>query len=364
MPIKLDFTNYTLQFAFDAGTSRGVLKEKPGIILKIYDSSNPNMFGLGEAGPLRGLSMEELDDLPDVIKTLQDDIRPLKFPTDSEAAFHFAHQLLPSGYPSLRFALETALLDYINGGSRIIFKNSFTTGSESLPINGLIWMGEKDFMLKQIKEKLEAGYTCLKLKIGAIDFDTECDILAGIRKKYNAEDITIRVDANGAFKPAEALAKLDRLSKFQLHSIEQPIQAGQWEAYHVLCDRSPVPIALDEELIGIEQKHQKAELLDFIKPPFIVLKPTLLGGFMATREWIELADKRKIGWWMTSALESNIGLNAIAQFTAEFSIKLPQGLGTGQLYNNNFTSPLFISHGFLNSGQSNVWDFRPLTFDR
>ncbi|MEQ8811141.1 MAG: o-succinylbenzoate synthase [Imperialibacter sp.] len=364
MPLKLDFTTHTLQFTFDAGTSRGVLKEKPSILLKLYDPSDTKMFGLGEAGPLRGLSMEDIDDLPDIIKTLQSDILPVRTPGSTEDALHLAHQLVPSGYPSLRFALETALLDFNHGGSGIIFKNSFTTGSQSIPINGLIWMGDRDFMLKQIKEKLDTGYTCLKLKIGAIDFETECEILAGIRKQFGPNDITLRVDANGAFKPAEALEKLEKLSQYQLHSIEQPVQAGQWEAYHVLCSRSPVPIALDEELIGVEQKAMKAELLDFIKPQFIVLKPSLLGGFMATREWIDLAEKRNVGWWMTSALESNIGLNAIAQFTAEFPINRPQGLGTGQLYNNNFTSPLFISHGFLNSGQAKVWDFHQLTFDK
>jgi o-succinylbenzoate synthase len=364
MPLKLDFTAHTLQFTFDAGTSRGVLKEKSSILLKLSDSSDPGRFGLGEAGPLRGLSMEEIDDLPEIVKTLQSDILPMRIPASTQEALHMAHQLVPSGYPSLRFALETALLDLVNGGSGIIFKNSFTTGSMSIPINGLIWMGDRDFMLKQIGEKLEAGYTCLKMKIGAIDFETECEILAGIRKEYGPDDITLRVDANGAFKPADALQQLDKLSSYHLHSIEQPIQAGQWEAYHVLCSRSPIPIALDEELVGVEQKAAKAELLDFIKPQFVVLKPTLLGGFMATNEWIDLAEKRQIGWWMTSALESNIGLNAIAQFTAEFPVNMPQGLGTGQLYNNNFTSPLFISHGFLNSGHSNVWDFRQLNFEK
>jgi len=348
MPLKLDFTTHTLQFTFHAGTSRGVLREKPGIFLRLSDTVDPKTFGYGEAGPLRGLSMEDLDDLPDVVRTLQSDILPVRSPGSVEEALHLAHQLVPSGYPSVRFALETALLDLLNGGSGVIFNNAFTEGKLPIPINGLIWMGDKDFMLRQIKEKLEAGYTCLKMKIGAIDFDTECEILAGIRKAYGPEDITLRVDANGAFKPADSLVKLERLSQYKLHSIEQPLQAGQWEAYHVLCNRSPVPVALDEELIGVEEKGRKAELLDFIKPQFVVLKPSLLGGFMATREWIELAEKRKIGWWMTSALESNIGLNAIAQFTAEFPLHTPQGLGTGQLYNNNFTSPLFISHGFLN----------------
>lgn len=364
MAIKIDHTVHTLQFTFDAGTSRGVLKEKSSMIIKLYEAANAGIFGLGEAGPLIGLSPEDIDDLREAISTLEGDLLPARVPASVKEALQLAQQLVPSGYPSLRFALETALLDLMNGGSRVIFKNSFTTGSQPIPINGLIWMGDRDFMLRQIAEKLEAGYTCLKLKIGAIDFDTECEILAGIRKQYGPEDIVLRVDANGAFNPAGALAKLERLSKFSLHSIEQPIQAGQWEAYHVLCQRTPVPIALDEELTGVEKKVAKAELLDFIKPQHIVLKPTLLAGFQSVREWIELAEARKTGWWITSALESNIGLNAIAQFAAEFPIRLPQGLGTGQLYHNNFTSPLFITHGSLNSGQSNVWDFNDLSFDQ
>lgn len=364
MSLKLDFTPHTLRFKFDAGTSRGVLREKTTYIIRVFDDSRPQVFGLGEAGPLKGLSVDEVDDLPEAIRALEGDLSEARAPASSVEALQLVHQVVPGEYPSLRFALETALLDLLNGGVRTVFNNQFSVGTQAIPINGLIWMGDKQFMLEQISAKLDAGYNCLKMKIGAIDFDTECEILGSIRKQFTAEDVTLRVDANGAFKPAEALQRLDRLSAFQLHSIEQPIQPGQWEAYHVLCNRTPVPIALDEELIGVEERGRKAELLDFIRPQHVVLKPTLLGGFRATKEWIELAEKQEIGWWITSALESNVGLNAIAQFTAEFPIALPQGLGTGQLYHNNFTSPLFISHGFLHSGQSNVWDFRELNFKK
>ena len=362
MSLKLDWTTHTLHFSFDAGTSRGVLREKTSWIIKIYHPQTPSVFGLGEAGPLKGLSQEEEEDFPSVFKSLREALLTIKMPADEMEVLNLAGQLVSSVYPSVRFALETALLDLLNGGTRKIFHNPFSLGKMPLPINGLIWMGDKAFMQKQIKEKLSDGYKCLKMKIGSIDFATELDIIAGIRKKYSPNDLMIRLDANGAFSTSEALTKLEKLERYKIHSIEQPVQPGQWEAYHVLCNRTPIPIALDEELIAIETSQRKAELLDFIQPQFIVIKPTLLGGIRESLEWIEMADKRKIGWWATSALESNIGLNAIAQFAAQFSGNKIHGLGTGQLYKNNFTSPLFVSHGYLNSGTSNVWDLRELSF--
>lgn len=362
MPLKLEYTSHTLDFTFDAGTSRGVMREKSGYFIRVSDKSYPTIFGLGEAAPLRGLSVELLEDIPDALKNLQTELETVNAPTTAAGVYNLVHQLVPSDFPSVRFALETALLDLLHGGERLPFPGDFSRGNKSIAINGLIWMGDKKFMLEQIKAKLDAGYTCLKMKIGAIDFDTELEILAGIRKQFSPGQITLRVDVNGAFKANEALAKLAKLEPFGLHSIEQPVQPGQWEAYHVLCQRSAVPIALDEELIGITDKARKAELLDFIRPPFIILKPTLLGGFHATQEWIDLANARKTGWWITSALESNIGLNAIAQFTAGLGTTLPQGLGTGQLYSNNFASPLFISNGFLNSTAAASWDTRLLVF--
>lgn len=231
--------------------------------------------------------------------------------------------------------------------------NGFSRSEEGIPINGLIWMGDKKFMQEQIEQKLKAGYTCLKLKIGSLDFTTELELLQSIREVAPGNSLTVRVDANGAFTPQEAFKKLERLAKYDLHSIEQPIRQGQHEEMAQLCAYTPVPVALDEELIGVQGSTAKAALLDTIKPQYIILKPTLVGGMAASAEWIQLAENRSIGWWVTSALESNIGLNAISQFTAQYNVAMPQGLGTGQLYHNNIPSPLQIEHGAL-------W-FRPTT---
>jgi L-alanine-DL-glutamate epimerase-like enolase superfamily enzyme len=214
-------------------------------------------------------------------------------------------------------------------------------------------MGEKDFMLEQINEKFEQGFDCIKMKIGAIDFKQELELLTYIRERYSKDQITLRVDANGAFSPEEALAKLHELAEFDLHSIEQPIAAGNWEAMRKLCEATPLPIALDEELIGVENK---GELLDAIRPQHIILKPTLLGGILETKEWITLAEERNIGWWMTSALESNIGLNAIAQLADSLGASIPQGLGTGKLYQNNLKSPLEIDQGHIRYNSQIVWE--------
>lgn len=264
--------------------------------------------------------------------------------------------LVPTSYPALRFALETAALDLMNGGERIILENSFSAGRQEIPINGLVWMGGKRLMLDRIKKKIEAGFDCIKIKIGAINLEEELELLKFIRSTYTADDIVIRLDANGAFSESEVLDILHRLSKFEIHSIEQPIQAGNWEAMSKVCSESPIPTALDEELIGILDQDQKTSLIEAICPQFIILKPTLVGGLEQSREWIELADEHGIGWWMTSALESNIGLNAIAQFVSEYDTILPQGLGTGQLFHNNIPSPLYIRNGNLGYDQDSQWD--------
>jgi L-alanine-DL-glutamate epimerase-like enolase superfamily enzyme len=253
---------------------------------------------------------------------------------------HSPHEL--QNWPSIRFGLETALLDLKNGAQRELFPSAFTLGKASVPINGLIWMGTEESMRKQIREKLNAGFRCIKMKIGAIDFSTELQLLKEIRKEFKENDLCLRVDANGAFQPHDALEKLKRLSDFQLHSIEQPIAAGQWKLMAELCKKSPVPIGLDEELIGISTKMDMDKIIEDIKPAYLILKPSLHGGFNICEKWIELADKNKIGWWITSALESNIGLNAIAQWTFQLGVKTEQGLGTGQLFTNNFDSPLQI----------------------
>ena len=235
-----------------------------------------------------------------------------------------------------------------------LFPSLFTKGKAAISINGLIWMGSENAMIKQIKTKIKAGFRCIKIKIGAIDFEKEIRILKFIRQQYKNEKISIRLDANGAFSTTDVLEKLYRLAKFDIHSIEQPIAPKQWKAMKELCKKSPIPIALDEELI---ENPNKKELLEKICPQYIILKPSLLGGFKATKEWIKMAEKHKIKWWITSALESNIGLNAITQWTFSFSPSIPQGLGTGNLYTNNFQSPLFVKKNTINYTPDIKWNF-------
>jgi len=235
-----------------------------------------------------------------------------------------------------------ALKDLKTEGNYKLFNNDFTNGNAGIPINGLIWMGDIDFMKRQIREKLDKGFRCLKMKIGALNFEEEFTVLKNIRSEYSPNDLELRVDANGAFSPLDVLQKLEKLSRLNLHSIEQPIKQGQMDEMADLCLQTPLPIALDEELIGVHKKDKRIELLDRINPQYIILKPALVGGFYSSEEWIELAENRKMGWWITSALESNIGLNAIAQWTASLNTTAYQGLGTGQLYENNIQSPLQI----------------------
>jgi len=238
-----------------------------------------------------------------------------------------------------------------------LFPSEFTKGEKSIPINGLVWMGTKEFMKIQIKEKISSGFSCIKMKIGAIDFDTELELLTSIRKEFSSKDIELRVDANGAFTPKEALEKLKHLSALEIHSIEQPIKQGQFEEMALLCEQTPLPIALDEELIGVFSETKKEEILQIIQPQFIILKPSLIGGFQGSTEWIEKAIKYNVSWWITSALESNVGLNAIAQFTYTLQNKMPQGLGTGGLYANNFEAPLEIEKGNLHYNNLKKWNF-------
>jgi len=287
---------------------------------------------LGECALFRGLSA---DDVPDYEKVLADLCWNINEYKDS-------YQEKFKKYPSIVFGLETAFADLAHGCRMRPFPSDFTQGKGHIKINGLIWVGPKDQMIAQVRSKIEAGFTCIKLKVGAHDFDEEVDMLRSIRSEFSRSDIELRVDANGAFSPEDALKKLDVLSKLDLHSIEQPIKAGNWEAMASLCKETSLPIALDEELIGVFEKEEKARLLQEIKPQFIVLKPSLHGAFCGTDEWISLAKEQHLGWWITSALESNIGLNAIAQWTYTQGVTMPQGLGTGQLYLNNLPSFLCL----------------------
>lgn len=346
MAFKLAYTRHNLQFKFDARTSRGSLTTHTAFYLIFSNSENPEVKGIGEVAPLAGLSVDYGPDLEGKIAAICRTFSARNH-TDFEAAKTWIMDQNLGSWPALKFGLETALLDYENGGQRILFPSDFTRGKSGIPINGLIWMGDETFMRNQIKQKLEAGYKVLKLKIGGLDFESELNILKAIRQEAGPETLTIRLDANGAFLPENALQKLEQLAEYQIHSIEQPIKPNQPFAMRKICQESPIPIALDEELIGVSEKVKRQGLLQYIQPQFIILKPTLVGGLAETRKWIALAEKQKIGWWLTSALESNIGLNAIAQFTATFPELIPQGLGTGQLYHNNVPSPLTIQEGNL-----------------
>ncbi|MEE9374296.1 MAG: o-succinylbenzoate synthase [Saprospiraceae bacterium] len=328
-------TRYDLLFRFDAGTSRGIMRQKTSWFLKL---EKDNRIGIGEFGILKGLSVENFDSFEeDINKNIREYSKETK-------KFNWSSL---NDFPVIKFGLEMAHLDLARHGNGILFDNAFTRGESSIPINGLVWMGDYRFMFEQIKEKIDMGFECIKIKIGAIDFEEELSLLKYMRSEFAKNDIEIRVDANGGFKPENALEKLKLLSDYHLHSIEQPIRQGQWEEMAKLCLDSPLPIALDEELIGISNATLKIKLLDTISPHYIIIKPSLLGGYMASEEWIALAKERKIGYWVTSALESNIGLNAIAQWTYEMDHTMPQGLGTGLLYHNNFEGPLYIKNGAL-----------------
>lgn len=346
---------HTLDFKFDAGTSRGVLRSKDSYYVAIRFQEGEEKEGWGEAGPLPKLSPDDVVDFERVLEGYLGRLSNEEICWSEEGILFFCSGFVGDGHPSIRFALETALLDLYHGGKRMILKNDFYSGKQAIPINGLIWMGEADFMSRQIEEKLAAGFTCIKMKIGAIDFEQEIRLLQTIRERFTAEEITLRVDANGAFSPREALGKLERLAALDLHSIEQPIKAGQVEEMAELCEKSPLDIALDEELIGICASEKREQLLRTIAPAYIILKPTLVGGIRDTQEWIALAEKLGIGWWMTSALESNVGLNAISQLTSQYTTTLPQGLGTGQLYHNNIASPLEINAGKIIYKQEGSW---------
>ena len=336
--MKVEIIPKTLHFKQPAGTSRGVYTTRNVWYIVITDQENPKHFGVGECAPLPALSC---DDVPEYLDVLTKTSRRLEenMKTNLENALTSLEEL--EAYPSIRFGVETALAHY-QARSLQFWHTPFSKGKEGIPINGLIWMGNFDEMYQRIEEKMQQGFRCIKMKIGAIDFEKELELLAHIRKHFTSEQIELRVDANGAFSPTDALDKLKRLSEYQLHSIEQPIRANQWQEMAELCKNTPLPIALDEELIGINNKQQKIELLDTIQPQYIILNPSLHGGIGGSEEWIELAAERGIGSWVTSALESNIGLNAIAQWTATLMPTLPQGLGTGMLFTDNIDYPLHI----------------------
>lgn len=344
--IKASYLKKTLHFIRPAGTSRGILHEKPVWYVFLHDDKEPEIKGIGECSYIPGLNAETENDIDKKIEEICYII--------NQGCFDF-NQWLPS-YPSINFGIETALIDLRSGGERKLFPSDFVSGNDCISINGLIWMGKRDEIIQQINEKLQKNYCCLKLKIGALDLDEELEILGYIRRHADSAKLELRLDANGAFKPCNVMNVLEKFSRFDVHSIEQPIARGQWRDMAYICNNSPVPIALDEELTGHLSSDEKAELINQIKPQYLVLKPGLLGGFNQALEYIQLAQKTGIGWWITSSLESNIGLNAIAQWTYTLGNNMPQGLGTGLLYKENVQSPLELSGDRLCFNTQKKWD--------
>ncbi len=330
--MKADYFKYILQFKRPSGTSRGVLLDKETFILEISDGGKK---GIGECAVFRGLSFDDRPDYEEKLKWLCENIQQ-----DPE----FLKEELKE-FPSIWFGYEQASLNLQYSG-KIYFPSEFTEGKSAITINGLIWMGDIDYMQEQIQDKLDQGFHCIKLKIG-VNWNSEREVLQQLRQNFSKEVLELRVDANGGFTADKAKTVLRQLADLHIHSIEQPVRAGNPYEMAALCAETPTPIALDEELIGIVNFEDKKTLLETIKPQYIILKPSLVGGFSGSDEWISLAEEQKIGWWITSALESNIGLNAIAQYTFTKKNPMPQGLGTGSLFTNNFTSDLDLKGELL-----------------
>ncbi len=339
--MQANWKKYTLQLKRPSRTSRGVLTSKDSYFLILEKDGEK---GIGECGLLKGLSVDDCPAYETHLNWLVDNI---EFPfTDLYCSL--------KEFPSIQFGLEMALKD-LESNNHIIFPSDFTEGKAMQAINGLIWMGTTGFIKEQFKQRLVDGFIVLKMKIGVESFEEEYAILKAIRQQYSSDEVELRLDANGAFKPEQALDILKRLSELDIHSVEQPIQKRQWQEMALLCEKSPLAIALDEELIGVFEEPQKRKLLRTIKPQYIILKPSFIGGFRASRKWIALAKETNVDWWATSALESNIGLNAIAQWNYTMNNPIPCGLGTGSLYTNNFASPLFIENGNIGYQPQKEW---------
>lgn len=342
--MKARFQKHILNFKSPSGTSRGVLTSKTSYFL-ILEAAGAT--GYGECSLLSGLSMDDRPGYEAQLETLCLALSNGESPPDLTT------------WPSIRMGYEMALRDLNSPEPFILYPSAFTRSEAGIAINGLVWMGTYEYMHNQMEELIAQGFRCIKIKIGAIDFEEELALLKWIRKRFDADTLTIRVDANGAFTHEDAREKLTRLAPYELHSIEQPVAAGQWDVMADLCQNSPIPIALDEELIGLTTLEGQEKMLDHVAPQYLILKPSLIGGFTAADHWITLATKRGIDWWATSALESNIGLNAIAQWTFTKTPTLPQGLGTGSLFTNNIESPLVIKNGYISTDNQKIWKFKP-----
>lgn len=363
---KIEISERTLHFKQPAGTSRGVYTTRHSYYLTLTLDELPGVEGVGECATLPDLSCDAKPEYEMTLRQVCQMVEQMgRIPYDMIRA-----------YPSITFGLETAFASFFDAAKKFLeivpaegasssemlkqkgvsvpagmenltelFDSPFGRGEEGITINGLVWMGTYEEMLARLEEKLQAGFHCVKLKIGAIDFFKELDLIKRIRDVYTKEQVELRVDANGGFLPENAMSQLEALAKYDIHSIEQPIKQHQWPKMAQLCRETPLPIALDEELIGVNVRSMKQALLDTVRPQYIILKPSLHGGIYGCNEWIELANQRGIGSWITSALESNIGLNAIAHYAAKVygsNVKMPQGLGTGQLFTDNIPMPLEI----------------------
>ena len=327
----MEFTclRHRLEFKIPGGTSRGVLRHKDSWLIQI---STGDRYGIGECSIIEGLSPES----PQVVQNIFEEI-----PQYLEKGKEFLLQRYTKA-PAVQFAIEMAFSGLDSHHPLLHFDTQFVHHQQMIPINGLIWMGDIENMMAQLEQKVNLGFSCIKIKVGAIDFESECDFLHRIRKRYHSSDIELRLDANGAFQPEDAMQKLSRLSEYKIHSIEQPIAPSQWDEMATLCKSTPIPIALDEELIGVKSESDKENVIQHINPQYIIIKPSLVGGWQGADQWVSIAEKHAVGWWATSALESNIGLNAIAQWVSTKQISMPQGLGTGGLFTNNIDTPLYL----------------------
>ena len=349
--LRARWIEHTLRPRFELGTSKGPITARTVWYLMAWHRDRPEVQGFGEAALFPGHSKE----FPADVRT-----KLLELCADTS---NWEQRLRTDlvDVPSVRFAVEQCLRDLEAGGSKMLFPSEFTLGRQAIPINGLVWMGDKATMKQRIREQIDGGYSTVKMKIGAIGIEDELTLLKNVRAEYKAADLTLRVDANGAFSAQQAPEVLKRLADLQVHSIEQPVAPGLYEVMTELCADPPIPIALDEDLIGANTHDAKVDLLDNVRPQYIVIKPSLVGGWAAAQEWIDLAKARNIGWWITSALESSIGLNAIAQYTATLNVSMAQGLGTGKVYANNIPSPLLAEKGFLHYRPEAEWDLSALS---
>lgn len=336
---------HVLQPKFELGTSKGPINARTVWYLIAWHSERPELLGIGEAALFPGHSKEFPADVKTKMVELCKDTSNWKARLEDDLVH----------VPSVRFAVEQCLRDLEVNGSKLLFPSPFTLGKQGIPINGLVWMGDRDKMRTRLREQVERGFTTVKMKIGALGIEQELSLLEELREEFRPDVITLRVDANGAYNANNVMPVLERLARIGVHSIEQPVAPGLYEVMTELCKNSPVPIALDEDLIGLNIRRTKIDLLDNVRPQHIVIKPSLVGGWAATLEWIELAKERQIGWWITSALESSIGLNAIAQFTATLQLQQAQGLGTGSVYANNIPSPLLAEKGLLHYQPELPW---------